>query len=500
MSNRKRGTEHGEQETPSSNASDTSTATHDFRDEAGRGTVVNDVHSRLNRTKVKREYRPSSVSDVQRMVRRSRQANVPISVCGSRHAMGGQQFGTDSILFDMTGMNRIHNLDGDNGIVDVEAGIQWPQLIDELHQHQPDAERPWTIRQKQTGADRLSLGGALSANAHGRGLTMGPMVQDVESIDVVTPDGTTKTCSRTRHPEWFRTVIGGYGLFGIITRVRLRLDRRRKVRRHVDVCTVDRAVEKLTERADAGHRYGDFQFSIDAGSEGFLKEGVLATYEPVDDSVPVAEDRRSLSEEDWLSVVKMAHDNDPELFDRYANYYRSTDGQVYCSDTHQLSTYVRDYHNTLCKHFDEYFSGSEMITEVYVPRDELADYMNDARRFLRQTDADVIYGTVRLIEEDEETFLPWAAEDYACVIFNLHVDHEDESIRRAKRQFRGLIDRAIERDGRFYLTYHRWATVDQVRACYPRFDQFFRRKKSFDPEERFVSDWYRHYRRRGAGQ
>jgi hypothetical protein len=39
-----------------------------------------------------------------------------------------------------------------------------------------------------------------------------------------------------------------------------------------------------------------------------------------------------------------------------------------------------------------------------------------------------------------------------------------------------------------------------VRACYPRFDQFFRRKKSFDPEERFVSDWYRHYRRRGAGQ
>ena len=43
--------------------------------------------------------------------------------------------------------------------------------------------------------------------------------------------------------------------------------------------------------------------------------------------------------------------------------------------------------------------------------------------FLRNP-ADLIYGTIRLIEPDTETALPWAREPYACVIFNLHVDHQ----------------------------------------------------------------------------
>ena len=38
----------------------------------------------------------------------------------------------------------------------------------------------WGIVQKQTGADRLSLGGALACNAHGRGLALKPIVDQVE--------------------------------------------------------------------------------------------------------------------------------------------------------------------------------------------------------------------------------------------------------------------------------------------------------------------------------
>ena len=44
----------------------------------------------------------------------------------------------------------------------------------------------WGIAQKQTGADRLSLGGAVSANAHGRGLNMKPMIAIIPSISRAT--------------------------------------------------------------------------------------------------------------------------------------------------------------------------------------------------------------------------------------------------------------------------------------------------------------------------
>jgi len=34
-----------------------------------------------------------------------------------------------------------------------------------------------------------------------------------------------------------------------------------------------------------------------------------------------------------------------------------------------------------------------------------------------------------------------------------------------------------------------------VEVCYPQFPEFLRAKRRYDPQERFQSDWYRHYKR-----
>ncbi len=46
--------------------------------------------------------------------------------------MGGQQFVSDGILFDTRSMRRIVTLDPERGIVEAEAGIEWPELIQGL--------------------------------------------------------------------------------------------------------------------------------------------------------------------------------------------------------------------------------------------------------------------------------------------------------------------------------------------------------------------------------
>jgi len=84
--------------------------------------------------------------------------------------------------------------------------------------------------------------------------------------------------------------------------------------------------------------------------------------------------------------------------------------------------------------------------------------------------------------------------DYACIIFNLLVEHSPEGISRGKEQFRSLTDCALERDGSFYLTYHRWARRDQVERAYPQFGHFLELKEQHDPNGVFGSDWYRHHR------
>jgi FAD/FMN-containing dehydrogenase len=455
--------------------------------------LVNDVHSKLNATQVREVFRPQSLAQLQEFVRGCARDGRNISVSGGRHAMGGQQFASNCSLIDTRPLNQVLHFDRAGGTVEVEAGIQWPELVRYLVEVQEGEREQWGIAQKQTGADRLTIGGALSANVHGRGLRMKPFVADVESFTVVNADGELQTCSRRSNPELFRLAIGGYGVFGVIYSVKLHLTRRRKLRRVVKVIDVDDLPAMFERRIREGFLYGDFQFAIDAKSEDFLKKGVFSCYEPVAQETPMPETSRQMDEKDWSQLVHLAHVDKSRAFEHYASHYLATDGQVYWSDLHQLSVYVDGYHEAV-SHRCGSAGASEMITELYVPRAALPGFMASAAKALREEKASVIYGTVRLIEKDEETFLPWAKESYACVIFNLHVEHTALGLLDAARSFRRLIDIALSFGGSFYLTYHRWATAEQVAAAYPQFEQFLRSKRAHDPEERFVSDWYRHYK------
>jgi FAD/FMN-containing dehydrogenase len=455
------------------------------------GEWVNDVHSQLNRTRVRQVFRPGSVEELQRAVEAATRAGRPVCLSGSRHAMGGQQFLTDATLIDMRGLRRIGPFDPERGTLQVEAGAEWPEIVAHLIEAQKSAPRTWGISQKQTGADRLTVGGALAANAHGRGLTLRPFVSDVESFALIDAAGTERRCSRQMNADLFNLAAGGYGLFGAVTRMTLRLAPRVKLERVVEIGVVDDLVVKVEKRIADGYLYGDFQYAIDPASDDFLRKGVFSCYRPVDPETPVGEIQKELSEDDWRALLKLAHTDRSRAFEGYASYYLSTSGQVYWSDTRQLGVYVEDYHRGLGSTSGE--PATEMITEIYVPRPTLASFMDDARRAFRSNGVDVIYGTIRFIEKDDESFLAWAKERYACVIFNLHTIHTPHGLERAAEAFRSLIDMAIARKGSYFLTYHRWARRDQVLACYPQMPEFLRRKKAHDPDGRFQSDWYRHH-------
>jgi len=456
--------------------------------------LVNDLHSQLNPTRVDAIASPATVEELHSAVLSARAAGTSISIAGGRHSMGGQQFGHGCVLVDTRRMNHVRAFDADRGLVTVEGGIQWPALLEYLQFVQPGAETDWGIVQKQTGADRLSLGGALSCNAHGRGLTLKPIVDQVEAFDLMAADGRVRTCSRLEHPSLFRLVIGGYGLFGVITQVVLRLRRRQKVRRGVEVVAAGEIETRFADRIRDGFLYGDFQFTIDSDSDDFLRRGVFSCYEPVAFTTPLTDGPAGFRPGEWQRLVLDAHTNKRRAFEMYSTRYLETTGQVYWADAQLGSPYVDGYHAAVDEACGAHVPGSEMITEVYVPRDRIANFLEDARALLLKRRANLIYGTVRLIERDNETFLAWARDGFACIVFNLHVDHTPAAIARAADTFRGLIDLAITHRGSYYLAYHRWARKDQVEACYPQMRRFLAVKREHDPLEVFQSDWYRHYR------
>ncbi len=458
------------------------------------GEVLNDVQSALNPTRVHRVVRPSNVSDVAVAIRAAAAEGRAVSVAGSRHSMGGQQFGTDNIHLDMRGMTRMIGLDSERGIVEVEAGIEWGELLDTMLVTQRGRDRQWGIRQKQTGSDQLSVGGALASNVHGRGLRQRPIVDDVESFTLVDAMGELHVVDRERDPDRFRMAIGGYGLVGVITSVRLRLTPRHIVRRDVALIRADELIDVFEARIADGYTFGDCQFSIDDRSDDFLDLGILSCYRPDPGAAAIPDGQKALSTMEWGRLLYLTHVDRAAAAEAYTTHYLATSGQLYWSDLHQRSQYVGTYHRYLDQAMQATTPGTEIITEIYIPRAALAAFLEDAARALRDGDPPVVYGTIRLVERDDESILTWAREPWACIIFNLHTVHDDAGVATSSEAFRDLIDVSIAHGGSYYLTYHRFARRDQVLACHPRFPEFLIAKDRLDPEGRFQSDWYRHIR------
>src|SRR5436309_5051593 len=344
--------------------------------EPEREICVNDVHSQLNHTRVRELLLPRSRDELAEIVRSASQKGLPISVSGCRHSMGGQQCATGSICIDTRSLNRVISFDQEHGLIEAEAGIQWPKLIRSYLEAQGNSVKQWGIAQKQTGADTFTLGGSLSSNVHGRGLAMKPLISNIESFTLINADGKSVRCSRDENNELFRVAIGGYGLFGLISSVTLRLVPRQKLRRVVEIIRADDLPKRFEERIAEEFLYGDFQFSVDEKSPDFLQRGVFSCYEPTDEHEAVVA-KKELSDDDWLDLLRLAYTDRGKAFKRYSDYYLSTNGQTYWSDTNQLGAYLPNY----AQKIREQVGGKEsrlIITEIYVSRGDLFGFLPHA--------------------------------------------------------------------------------------------------------------------------
>ena len=179
-----------------------------------------------------------------------------------------------------------------------------------------------------------------------------------------------------------------------------------KLRRVVEIIRADDLPKRFEERIAQKFLYGDFQFSVDEKSPDFLQRGVFSCYEPISEDEPIVA-KKELRDDDWLDLLRLAYTDRKKAFKRYSDYYLSTNGQTYWSDTNQLSAYLPNY----AQKIRDQIGGDEsslIITEIYVPRPDLPDFLAQAADLLRSNRTTVIYGTVRLIEKDDESFLAWA--------------------------------------------------------------------------------------------
>ncbi|WP_179536870.1 FAD-binding oxidoreductase [Actinopolyspora biskrensis] len=184
-------------------------------------------------------------------------------------------------VIDMTALNRIHSIDVDEAIVDVDAGVSLDTLMRRLLPH-----GLWVP--VLPGTRQVTVGGAIGSDIHGKNHhSQGSFGSHVLSLELLTADGEVRTLTpEGDSAELFWATVGGMGLTGIVLRARVRLKRVETAYFVVDnirTRNLDELLEHFTDGSDDNYTYSVAWFDSLARGENMgralLTRGNSATLE-----------------------------------------------------------------------------------------------------------------------------------------------------------------------------------------------------------------------------
>lgn len=197
--------------------------------------------------------RPGSVHDIAQMIRFCRERRIPVVARGLGNTTGGQSLVADGLVIDCRPLAGIA-IGTDRATVG--AGATWLELASAAHPH-------GLAVPAATGYLALTIGGTLSLGGVPPAFGAGGQIDHVLELEVVTGDGEVRRCSPDQDPDLFEAVLGGIGVFGVITEATVALVPAPARVRGYDLPYTDRAAfftdyRTLIDRGEITEIYGDW--------------------------------------------------------------------------------------------------------------------------------------------------------------------------------------------------------------------------------------------------
>jgi decaprenylphospho-beta-D-ribofuranose 2-oxidase len=157
------------------------------------------------------------------------------------------------LVVDMTALGRIHSIDPDSGLVDVDAGVSLDQLMKAALPH-----GLWVP--VLPGTRQVTIGGAIANDIHGKNHhSAGSFGNHVVSMDLLTADGAVrKLTPEGPESELFWATVAGVGLTGIMLRATVRMKKTETAYFIVDAdrtSNLDETLALFTDGSDLNYDY-----------------------------------------------------------------------------------------------------------------------------------------------------------------------------------------------------------------------------------------------------
>jgi FAD/FMN-containing dehydrogenase len=446
---------------------------------------------RLDPRRVARVDQVHDAGEIAAAVRQARDRGLKVSIAGSRHSQGGHTYSAGGIVLDMRGFNKVRAIDPAAMTITVESGATWDEVQRAIAPH------GLAVKVMQS-SNIFTVGGTLSANAHGRDLDVTQVVEVVLSFRLLLADGTVVSCSRGENAELFSLVIGGYGLYGVILDVTLKVTRDEVYeQRAVSMDYREFPAYFARLQSDPAAVLMLARPSIDPDPASFLREMVVATWRRPGGSGVAG--RFELTEEAHVWRDRFFFGLSRRF--GWAKSLRWTLQKKFELGAGEARVVSRN--NSMRPplaplEFLDYRSrrDTDVIQEYYVPVEQFVPFMDRFRSILVDGRMNVLSSTVRYVSPNATPVLAYAPRGPAFAIIQMsNVALSTEGQAEAAGVTRRLVDAALELGGTYYLTYQLYPAPAQLLRAYPNAPVAFARKRFYDPGETFSNAFYERYGR-----
>jgi FAD/FMN-containing dehydrogenase len=408
--------------------------------------------------------------------------------------MGGQALVKNGLVIDMTAFRRMA-VDPKRNVLSVQSGATWKEVQDYLDPHGLSVKAMQAV-------NPLTVGGTIAVNAHGIDHRVGAIESTIRSLRVMLSDGTLVTVSRHHEPELYRSIVGGYGLLGVIVDAKIDVTANELYeleRRVIDY----REFPRLFESAIANHeQYRLVYGHLSIAPQSFLREMLLYTYQSTDQtqtSIP------PLEEAGYVGVSRLTFNLakigplgrwtkwmvEKYVLPHVRPCYESRNQALTAPEACLVSRNQAMYSSTDALK-SSLRNRTEILQEYFVPRDRVVRFIDGLRGVLANKDADLLNASIRVVHKDNLVLSYAKQDDFAVVLyFSQSTDAEGQA--DMKRLTRQLIDVSESLGGSFYLPYQLHYTKQQLTAAYPELDTFLELKHKYDPSGVFSNQLYEKY-------
>ena len=395
--------------------------------------------------------------------------------------MGGHTMYPNGIVLNMRPYKEMQ-LDTINNVLTIGSGALWENAINYLDKFHK------SIAVMQAFSS-FSIGGSISVNGHGWQKNLPPISSSIISFTLMNHRGEILNCSRTENKELFRLVIGGYGLFGIILDVKLKVVENETLQFKYIRLSPENYVTTfqkfITENPKVKLVFGRLRIS----EKQFLEEATLNYFEKIDEK-PLPLSKYGKSNEKSKNLVFRSTVNS-EYGKRLRWDLETGMNKVSKNETFSRNNLLND-NVTLIENKDA--NSTDILQEYFIPERHFTKYINELKSVLPNKQIDLLNITIRGVYKDSDSYLNYARENVFGFVFLFNQKkniHDEEEMKKLTEQ---LVKVAIKCEGTYYLPYRLHIDKETFRIVYPQGDEFFKLKSKYDPNGIFKNKFYEHYK------